>query len=85
MILDGILSVLQGFLGVILSPLDLFEVGLDFLGSISFVQQFLQVIAYVLPWSNLTPIFVFVFGLFAFRTALALIKLIWRFIPIIGN
>lgn len=85
MITDGILNVLQGILNILLLPLTALNIGIDFLASIPVVVQFLQIVAYVLPWINLLPLFAIIFASFAFRIVLALIKLIWHFIPLIGN
>lgn len=72
MILDGILLVFQGVLNVILSPLTVVNLGIDLLGSIPIVAQFLQLVAYILPWTNLLPIFALVISLFIFRIMLAI-------------
>lgn len=81
MILDGILLVLQGILNVILLPVTALNVGIDLISSIPIVTQFLQLIAYILPWDNLLPIFIFVIGLFVFRIGISLAKLVVHFIP----
>lgn len=85
MIVDGILFVVQGILSVLLLPLKAINIGVDFVFSISLVNEFLQVVAYLLPLDNLTPLFSLVIIIFIFRAVLALIKLIWSFIPVIGN
>lgn len=85
MIIDGILLVLKGILSVLLAPLSPLSIAVDFLGSIPVVTQFLQIVAYVLPWVNLLPLFAIIFASFAFRVVLAVIKLVWNFIPLIGN
>lgn len=85
MILDGILFILQGIIEVLLSPLTLINITIDFIGSIPVIIEFLQVIAYILPWTNIIPLIILVFAMFIFRVVLSLIKLIWHFIPILGN
>lgn len=85
MITDGILLILQGILNILLIPLSTINVAVDFLGSIPVVAEFVQIVAYVLPWENLLPLFTFIFATFLFRAALALIKLVWHFIPVLGN
>lgn len=82
MILDAILLVFQGFLNILLAPLAVINIGIDIIGSIPIVTQFLQLVAYVLPWSNLLPVFILVIGLISFRIALALIRL---FLFVIGT
>ena len=85
MITDGILFVFQGILNILLLPLSALNVAIDFVGCIPVVTQFLQVVAYVLPWDNLKPLIFFTIAMFTFRAILSLIKLIWHFIPIAGN
>ena len=85
MIINGILLIIQGILNVLLLPLSGLNITIDFIGSIPVVTQFLQVVAYVLPWDNLTPLIIFTIAMFTFRAVLSLIKLIWHFIPIAGN
>lgn len=76
MILDGILLIFQGFLEVLFLPLTTINIAIDFIGSIPIVAQFLQLVAYVLPWANLLPVFILTITLFLFRIFLALIKLV---------
>ena len=85
MIVNSILLIIQGILEVLLLPLTGLNISIDFISSIPVVTEFLQIVAYVLPWSNLTPLFGLVIAIFVFRAVIALIKLIWSFIPIIGN
>lgn len=85
MIIDLILVVLNGFLGVFLSVLTPINILFDFLSSIPVVAEFLSIVAYVLPWTNILPIVVIVVAVFGFRIAISIIKTIWHFIPILGN
>ena len=85
MIVDLILLLVKGILVIILSPLSIISITIDFTTSIPIVFQFLQIIVYVIPWANILPIIIFIIGLFLFRTVLAIIKTVWKFIPIIGN
>ena len=85
MIVDGILLIVQGILQVLLLPLTGLNIVVDFVSSIPVVTEFLQISAYLLPFSNLLPLFSIVISIFVFRAAIALIKLVWSFIPIIGN
>ncbi len=85
MITNAILIVILDILKVLLLPLSALNVAIDFVGSIPVISQFLQVVAYVLPWDNFFPLFAFIFAMFIFRGGLSLIKFIWHFIPIIGN
>lgn len=85
MIVDGILLIVQGILNVLLSPLTVINVGVDFVSSIPIVTEFLQIGAYLLPMSNLMPLISLTISLFVFRISVAVIKTIWKFIPVIGN
>jgi len=51
-IVDMVLLVLQGVLEILLLPLTAINIGVDFIASIPVITEFLQIIAYVLPWSN---------------------------------
>jgi len=81
MITNGILLVFQGIINILLSPLSLISITVDFLMSFTLVQQFLQVVAYLFPWSNITPLIIIVIALFVFRIIMSIIKLILDFIP----
>lgn len=80
MIIDGVLLVFQGVLNILLLPITVLNIGIDFIASIPVVTQFLQVVAYMLPWSNLLPIFLVVIGIFVFRIGVALFKLVLQVI-----
>lgn len=82
MITNGILLIFQNFLNIILLPLTVFNVVIDVASSIPFIAQFLQVVTYIVPWSNLLPIILVMFSMFSFRIGLALIKLIIYIIPL---
>ncbi len=81
MIVDGILLVFQGVLNILLAPLTILNIGVDLISSIPYVTQFLQVVAYILPWSNLLPLIVVIISICMFRISLSFVKLILNFIP----
>lgn len=81
MITDGILLVFQGLINIILSPLSIINISVDFISNITPVTQFLQIVAYILPWSNLIPLITLIITLSLFRIAVALVKLVVEFIP----
>lgn len=85
MITNAILLVFQGVLNVLLTPLSVFNIGVDFVSSIPIISSFIKIIAYVLPWSKLTPLISLTVGLFTFRITLALIRLVKGFIPTMGG
>ena len=82
MIIDMILLVLQGVLNILLLPLTAINIAVDFIASIPVIGEFLQVIAYILPWSNLLPLIVLTVALFIFRIFIATVKTIWDLLPL---
>lgn len=83
MICDLILGVLQVIVNILLAPLTALNFVIDIVSSISIVNGFIKVIAYLFPWSSISPLIGFVFAMFAFRAVVALIKTIWDLIPIL--
>ena len=81
MIVDLILLVLQGVLNILLLPLTVVNITVDFIGSIPVITEFLQVVAYVLPWTNLLPLISIVIVLFMLRIGIAVLKLFKDVIP----
>lgn len=84
MISDLILIVFQGILNVLLLPLTVFNIAVDFVSSIPVVVDFLQIAAYILPWSNILPLILLVIALSGFRITLSLVKTFLSFIPFLG-
>lgn len=82
MILNLIFLLFSSVINVLLSPLTLLDITVDYVASIPIVNQFLQIAAYIIPWNNILPLVIIVIGINVFKILLALIKLIWRFIPI---
>lgn len=85
MIVDLILLLVQGILNVLLLPLTVINIAVDLVSSIPVTTEFLQVAAYMIPWSNILPLILLVTGIFIFRAGLALVKVVWKFIPFLGN
>ena len=85
MIVDLILLLVQGILNVLLLPLTVFNIAVDLVSSIPVTTEFLQVAAYMIPWSNILPLILLVTGIFIFRASLALVKVVWKFLPFLGN
>lgn len=81
MIIDALLLLLQGALNIILLPLSALNIGIDFLASFPIVENFMQVITYVLPWDNILPLVILVFAIFTFRIIVAFIGLAKQIIP----
>lgn len=83
MIINLLLGVLQVVVNVLLAPLSVLNFGIDIISSISIVQGFIKVVAYLFPWNNLLPLISFVIGMFVFRAIVALIKTIWALLPML--
>ena len=83
MIINLLLGVLQLVVNVLLAPLAVLNFGINVISSISIVQGFIKVIAYLFPWNNLLPLITFVVGMFTFRGIVSLIKTIWDLLPIL--
>lgn len=83
MIVDAFFLILQGIVNVLLAPLTAFNIGIDFLSSIPVVASFLNVIFYVLPTTNLLPLFTLVVVIINFKIVISLIKTIWELLPIL--
>lgn len=83
MIIDLFLGVLQVVVNVLLAPLSVLNFGIDVISKFTIVQKFVQVVAYIFPWSQLSPLVAFIVVMFIFRGVVALIKTIWEMLPIL--
>lgn len=83
MIVDLLLLVLQGALSILLAPLIVVNVVVDFISGITVFTSFLQVIAYILPWSNILPLIVLTIGLIGLRIGIAIVKTVWDLLPFV--
>lgn len=82
-IIDGFLYVLSIVLDVLLSPLEAIDAAINVVGSIPFLIQFFEVIAYILPWNNLLPLFVIVISVIGFKVVISLLKTLWDILPFV--
>ena len=83
MIINLFLLVLQGALSILLLPLTVVNIVIDFVSGITIFVSFLQVIAYILPWSNILPLIVLTIGLIGLRIGIAIVKTIWDLLPFV--
>lgn len=81
MIVDAILLLIQGVLNVLLAPLEVVNIVIDFVSSIPVILSFINVVAYVLPWAKLFPLITLIVAIFTLRIGIALVRLIKGFIP----
>lgn len=83
MIVDGILAVFYGILNVLLAPLAVVNIAVDFVSSIPVFTSFVQVVAYLFPWNNLMPLIILTIAIIGFRTVFSIIRIVWDFIPFV--
>ena len=83
MIINSFLIILKGVVNILLAPLIPLNWAVNAVFSISVISDFINIVAFVLPWSNLVPIIVFIIAMFAFRIVVSLIKTIWDLLPIL--
>lgn len=83
MIVDGLIAIVGGVINLLLAPLDVINFVVDLASSVSVVQGFISVVAYIFPWSHIAPLISIVVGFFAFRAVVALIKTVWDLLPIL--
>lgn len=83
MIIDLILLVLQGCLNVLLAPLTVINIAVDFISGMAVINSFLQIIAYILPWSNILPLIVLTIGIIILKIGISIVKTIWDLLPIL--
>ena len=82
MIIESLISIFFAIINIILSPISFLGWGFS-LALCSPLGDVLKVIYYVLPISKLSPIIIFIVGMFIFRAFISLIKTIWELIPIL--
>ena len=85
MITNAILLLVQGVLNVLLLPLTAINIGVDLVSSLPVTTEFLQVAAYMIPWSNILPLILLIITFFIFRIGFAIVRVAWKFIPFLGN
>lgn len=81
MVVEGLLSVVFGFINILLLPLSVIDIGLDIL-TLEPVIQFFNMAMYLIPFKDLMPIFMFFVSMMSFRIIVSLIKTIWDLLPI---
>lgn len=71
MIVEGLIGILKVLLNILLAPIGILSVPINFVASIPIVSTFLRVVAYILPWSNIQPLIIFIVAIFTFRIAIS--------------
>lgn len=83
MIIDGLLLVFQGCLNVLLLPLTVVNITVDFLSGLTIFTSFLQVIAYILPWGNILPLIILTISIIGFKIAVSILRTVWAVLPFV--
>lgn len=52
-------------------------------GFYQILDNYLSFACWIFPWKELAPIAVFIFSMFIFRIAVAIIKTVWNLLPIV--
>lgn len=81
MIVDALLLVLQGALSVILIPLTVVNVAIDFVSSMPVFVSFLRVVAYLMPWTNILPLIILNISITFLKIGISVVKTVWQLIP----
>lgn len=81
MITDAILSFFTAMSSVLLTPLTIVNIAVDVVTSIPVVAKFVTIIAYIIPWDNLLPLFVIIFAVLGLRIGIAIIRFIFSLLP----
>lgn len=85
MIFDAILLLLQRIIQILLAPLTVLNIGIDLVSSIPVVTEFLQVVAYMIPWSNILPLILLMILILLFKSVVSIITFLMKFIPGLGG
>ena len=83
MLLSGLFGILKGALEVLLAPLEVFNIAIDFISSIPVLVSFFQIIAYIIPWSNILPLIALTVAIILFKSVVSLLKTIWGVLPLL--
>ena len=81
MIFDAILLIFQGLIKVLLAPLAVVNIAVDFVSSIAIIRPFLQIVAYIIPFQSILPLIILSLTLMGIRITIAIITFILKFIP----
>lgn len=80
MIINAILFIIKNIVSLLLAPLEIINIIVDFLASMPVILQFFQIIAYIIPWTNLIPLFLIMFSITGFRITVSFVKTLWNLI-----
>ncbi len=83
MIFNLIIKILSNVLSLLLLPLEIIDIGIDFMSSFSFIRDFFRIAYFILPINNLKPLIFLIITINIFKIAISLIKTIWDLLPIL--
>ncbi len=83
MIIDLIFGVVAGVLNIVLAPFEIVNIGIDIVSSIPVVEDFVRVVAYLLPFSNLLPIIIISFSILFLRICIGVWHAVLNLIPVL--
>ena len=83
MIFSALFGVFRGAINILLLPLEIVNIAIDFVSSIPVLVSFFQVIAYIIPWSNILPLIILTISFGVFKIVVSLLKTIWDILPIL--
>lgn len=82
MITDALLAVFFGLVDLLFSPLGLLHFNFD-IAKLEPVLQYFRMALYLIPFQELSPIFIFFIAMMAFRVVISVVKTIWNLLPIV--
>lgn len=83
MIFNFLLKIIGNILGAILSPIEPISLAVDFVTSISYVQQFIAIAAYLFPFDKILPLIVIAGLVIGFKIIISIFKTLWSLLPVL--
>ena len=82
MVTDTLINIVFLIINTILSPLERLSFNFD-ITKLEPILQYIRMAMYIIPFAQLSPIFVFFVGMMAFRIMVSIIKTIWDLLPVL--
>lgn len=80
MIIDLGLSVFDALLVVLLSPLQIINISVNWFSAFDFIEEFFTIVVWILPWGNIMPLIIIALAIGGFKITIATIKTVWRLV-----
>ena len=81
MITNAIFSIFEGLVNVFLAPLEIINIGINFITPLAAIRPFLEVIAYLFPFSNIVPLIILSLTILGIKITISIITFVMKFIP----